>query len=302
MADSKNFKDVGLNNESNQNTSSTPSSDFDRLEDCNEAEFRGATLSLSQETSPAESIAIGGDNDPNGNFSTNVSESKHSSSRTLPSSDVQDFFAVREGALQKAAEQCRPVLLEHMDGDLRGIWLLTEIDHWDAEKERLLFLTEKSLISLKYDFITLKLLDYKRYPLSQFHQIVIGELKYPENSLMPARNQLGVQCKWNMTNQLPVLKRWNPWSRDIPWVTYTSHPLLKMDTAEKMNYNIEDFSKKLVSTLTAGSEQTSPVGPSSSKCKIFYQPIIIESYAGIAAALHNANELGFFKSRGKVSF
>lgn len=57
MAESKNFKDVGLN-ESNQNTSSSPSSDFDRLEDCNEAEFRGATLSLSQETSPAESINI----------------------------------------------------------------------------------------------------------------------------------------------------------------------------------------------------------------------------------------------------
>lgn len=58
MADSKNFKDIGLNNESNQNTSSSPSSDFDRLEDCNEAEFRGATLSLSQETSPAESVNI----------------------------------------------------------------------------------------------------------------------------------------------------------------------------------------------------------------------------------------------------
>lgn len=62
---------------------------------------------------------------------------------------------------------------------------LFRIDHWDAEKERLLFLTEKSLISLKYDFITLKLLDYKRYPLTQFQRITIGELKYPENSLMP---------------------------------------------------------------------------------------------------------------------
>lgn len=68
MADLKNFKDVGLNSESNQNTSSTPSSDFDRLEDCNEAEFRGATLSLSQETSPAESIAIGGDSKLHVNF------------------------------------------------------------------------------------------------------------------------------------------------------------------------------------------------------------------------------------------
>lgn len=62
MAESKNFKDIGLN-ESNQNTSSSPSSDFDRLEDCNEAEFRGATLSLSQETSPAESVNIKADSE-----------------------------------------------------------------------------------------------------------------------------------------------------------------------------------------------------------------------------------------------
>lgn len=117
-----------------------------------------------------------------------------------------------------------------------------------------------------------------------------------------ARNQLGVQCSWDNVHQLPVLKRWNPWSRDIPWVTYTSHPLFKMDTSEKTNYNIEDFSKKLVSTLAAGSEQTSPVASPTPKCEILYQPIVINSYVGIAAALHNANELGFFKSRGKVSF
>ena len=37
-----------------------------------------------------------------------------------------NFCAIQEGALQKAAEQCRPVVLDHLDGDLRGIWLLTE--------------------------------------------------------------------------------------------------------------------------------------------------------------------------------
>lgn len=75
-----------------------------------------------------------------------------------------------------------------------------------------------------------------------------------------------------------------------------------MDTAEKTNYNIEDFSKKLVSILSAENEHSSPISSPSAKCAILYQPIIIESYAGVAAALHNANELGFFKSRGKVSF
>ncbi|GFT49747.1 tumor protein p63-regulated gene 1-like protein [Nephila pilipes] len=349
MANSKDYKDVGLNNDKNQNISgSSPSSDFDRLEDCNEAEFRGATLSLSQETSPPESIAASACDDPNGNIAVDgsVGNRQPSATRAPHSSSIQDFFAVREGALQKAAEQCRPVLLERIDGELRGIWLLTEIDHWDAEKERLLFLTENSLISLKYDFITLKLLDYVRYPLKQFCQIIIGELKYPEKSLMPkingamdffkqrvipklrqgrnfrqptntmqlsvvsnkprsavARNQLGVQCSWSSAEQIPVLKRWNPWSREIPWVTYTSHPLFKMDTTEKTNYNIEDFSKKLIAVISDENTTEPPLAtPTSGPCQILYQPIIIESYAGLAAALHNANELGFFKSRGKVSF
>ncbi|XP_042899353.1 tumor protein p63-regulated gene 1-like protein isoform X1 [Parasteatoda tepidariorum] len=352
MANSKNYTDVGLNNDRNLNISnSSPSSDFDRLEDCNEAEFRGATLSLSRETSPPESVAAAGLDDLNGNVGAEASgddKRRPSSTRLARSTNVQDFFAVREGALQKAAEQCRPVLLDHMDGDLRGIWLLTEIDHWDTEKERLLFLTEKSLISLKYDFITLKLLEYQRYDLKKFSQIVIGELKYPEKSLMPkingamdflkqriipklrvgrnfrqpveqnpakmtvvasrprsavARNELGVQCSWGSLEQIPALKRWNPWSREIPWATYTSHPLFKMDTAEKTNYNIEDFSKTLVNTLSEGSNSATPMAsPSTPLCKVLYQPIIIESYAGLAAALHNANELGFFKSRGKVSF
>ncbi|GIX86577.1 tumor protein p63-regulated gene 1 protein [Caerostris extrusa] len=120
---------------------------------------------------------------------------------------------------------------------------------------------------------------------------------------MPARNQLGIQCSWSSSEQIPVLKRWNPWSREIPWVTYTSHPLFKMDTAEKTNYNIEDFSKKLVATVCGESANEIPAAtPSSGTCRVLYQPIIIESYAGLAAALHNANELGFFKSRGKVSF
>ncbi|GFX21637.1 uncharacterized protein TNCV_1400511 [Trichonephila clavipes] len=129
MANSKDYKDVGLNNDKNQNVSgSSPSSDFDRLEDCNEAEFRGATLSLSQETSPPESIAASVCDDPNGNVEADGSVGKRQSStaRAPHSSSIQDFFAVREGALQKAAEQCRPVLLERIDGELRGIWLLTD--------------------------------------------------------------------------------------------------------------------------------------------------------------------------------
>jgi len=63
--------------------------------------------------------------------------------------------------------------------------LYHRIDHWDNEKERLIFVCDRSLIVMKYDLITLKLLEYKRYLLSQFDRISIGSLEYPEGSLIP---------------------------------------------------------------------------------------------------------------------
>ncbi|KAL1476987.1 hypothetical protein MTO96_017856 [Rhipicephalus appendiculatus] len=33
---------------------------------------------------------------------------------------------------------------------------------------------------------------------------------------MPPRNQEGVRCIWDQGSQLPVLKDWNPWCREIP--------------------------------------------------------------------------------------
>jgi hypothetical protein len=37
-------------------------------------------------------------------------------------------------------------------------------------------------------------------------------------------------------------------------------------------------------------------------CRVEYKPIIIETYLGLASLFHNANSLGFYKVRGKVSF
>lgn len=67
MANSNDYKEIGLNSDKNKNVAeSSPSSDFDRLEDCNEAEFRGATLSLAPETSspPEPNVASGGGESP----------------------------------------------------------------------------------------------------------------------------------------------------------------------------------------------------------------------------------------------
>lgn len=59
------------------------------------------------------------------------------------------------------------------------------ISIWDTEKERLVLLTTKYLYSVKYDFISLKILEYSQVSLTNLDTVVIGELIYPSSSLAP---------------------------------------------------------------------------------------------------------------------
>ncbi|XP_075746400.1 tumor protein p63-regulated gene 1-like protein isoform X3 [Rhipicephalus microplus] len=256
-----------------------------------------------------EAVQHAGSLDGNsGSAAENVSTASSSSiarqfSRELSEEETKEYFSVREGAVEKAAEQCSPVLMKHLDGELRGVWLLTEIDHWDTEKERLLFLTDYSLIVLKYDFITLKLLEYRRLHLKTFDVVQVGLLTYPNKSLMPPRNQEGVRCIWDQGSQLPVLKEWNPWCREIPWVTFTSHHL-RTTSMGSSHHDVGLFSRALAEAVT---QLDVPQAPPASlvrctPCRVLYEPIVVCSYLGVAAAFHNTTQLGFFKARGKVSF
>ncbi|XP_077510949.1 tumor protein p63-regulated gene 1-like protein isoform X2 [Amblyomma americanum] len=387
----------------NANTVPSPSdmSDVERLEDYPEADFRGMTLSLSQETTEATSpsqpaaqqcgadvsclvsnrcLADASSLDGNtGSPAENASTASTSSivrqfSRELSEEETKEYFSVREGAVEKAAEQCSPVLMKHLDGELRGVWLLTEIDHWDTEKERLVFLTDYSLIVLKYDFITLRLLEYRRLHLKAFDVVQVGLLTYPNKSFMPKlssvmdtvrdrlvsprhrgggsggggmthaaaaaaaaappsrdvltgcgdfeteevaplfpascsspdnspRNQEGVRCIWDRGTHLPLLKDWNPWCREIPWVTFTSHHL-RATSVGGAHHDVALFSRALVEAVSQldASQAPPPSLVRCTPCRVLYEPIVVCSYVGVAAAFHNTTQLGFFKARGKVSF
>lgn len=84
-------------------------------------------------------------------------------------------------------------LLSKLGYSLSQVYVLTlcnccccsRITTWDVEKERLVLLTEKSLLIIKYDFINLRLVEYKRLSLALFDRVAIGELKYPDGSFIP---------------------------------------------------------------------------------------------------------------------
>ncbi|XP_026747706.1 tumor protein p63-regulated gene 1-like protein isoform X1 [Trichoplusia ni] len=257
--------------------------------------------------------------------------------------NIKDFFTYRKGVVDTAIQECITVLLFPEDGEYLGSWLLTEITLWDNEKERIVLLTSRLVMTIKYDFIAMKQLDFKKTYLDDLDTIVIGELVYPPSSLVPRLNGIasgvttvvkdcvidrlcrrpsheepdehqtsrlfdpkyfeprerhlrGVRLMWNKGEPLPLKTVWNPFSQDVPFITFASHPIFwhKEGTAEeKSTYDMETFAVKLQRAI-----EHMP----SSACCIHHSPIVIQSYVGVTSLLHNKAGMGFFKVRGKFSF
>ncbi|KAK3909380.1 Tumor protein p63-regulated gene 1-like protein [Frankliniella fusca] len=178
---------------------------------------------------------------------------------------VRNLFSSREGLVNQAVTDSIEAFFNlELDGDILGRYILTEINIWDAEKERLVLLTTNSLLVIKFDFIALKPLEVRRTPLQQFDTIVVGDLVYPPASLVPrmnglasgvstvvkgcllhwtrpselchtaldisqfeprARDMKGLRVMWNNGQPIAFSKRWNPFNNDIPFLTFASHPL-----------------------------------------------------------------------------
>ncbi|XP_063620569.1 tumor protein p63-regulated gene 1-like protein isoform X1 [Cydia splendana] len=340
----------------------------DLLDD--DLEFRGGTLQLSSENNTEEqggssntlgvntskpSVLSGADSLPSNSSTSSLAEGRPQEANAsaappepqtvYPRYDVpfnreniQDFFTFRKGVVESAIQECITVLLFPEDGEYLGSWLLTEITLWDNEKERIVLLTSRLVMTIKYDFIAMKQLDFKKTYLDDLDTIVIGELVYPPSSLVPRlngiatgvttvvkdvvidrlcrrpsdegdaklfdykyfepreRNLRGVRLMWNKGEPLPLKMAWNPFSQDVPFITFASHPIYwhkDDEVEERSTYDMEIFAQKLQRAVEA---------MASSSCCIHHAPIVIQSYVGVTSMLHNKTSMGFFKVRGKFSF
>ncbi|XP_054537304.1 tumor protein p63-regulated gene 1 protein isoform X3 [Pan troglodytes] len=134
------------------------------------------------------------------------------------------YFATRPGAIETAMEDLKGHVAETSGETIQGFWLLTKIDHWNNEKERILLVTDKTLLICKYDFIMLSCVQLQRIPLSAVYRICLGKFTFPGMSLDKRQGE-GLRIYWGSPEEQSLLSRWNPWSTEVPYATFTEHPM-----------------------------------------------------------------------------
>jgi len=203
------------------------------------------------------------------------------------------FFSKKEDVahVQKVAEES---IVQPADGHFEGLWILTEIDHWNNNHEKVVILTEKNLILVKYDFITKKIKFQDRVILKNIQKIQLGEIIFPPKSIMKPRNQVGIRIVFGSVESLGFMEKWNPMSTKIPYVTFTDHPLAKAaGDVDIPHYCMEKFATHLEKRL---SSENSDVKVDRSL------PIVVECYGNVASVIFNQSSLGFSKERNGVNF
>ncbi|XP_055424710.1 tumor protein p63-regulated gene 1 protein isoform X4 [Bubalus kerabau] len=210
------------------------------------------------------------------------------------------YFVTRPGVIETAMEDLKGHITKTSGETIQGFWLLTEIDHWNNEKERILLITDKTLLICKYDFIMLCCVQLQWIPLSAIYRICLGKFSFPAMSLDKRQGE-GLRIYWGSPEQQPLLVRWNPWSTEMPFATFTEHPMKY--TSEKFLEicKLSGFTSKLVPAIQNTHKNSTESGRGKG-LTVLTEPILIETYTGLMSFIGNRNKLGYSLARGSIGF
>ena len=63
------------------------------------------------------------------------------------------------------------------------VYISPRIDHWDVERERIVFVTKINFFSIRYDFISQVVSEIRTVPLVLVDELVYGPITYPRFSV-----------------------------------------------------------------------------------------------------------------------
>ncbi|XP_059543350.1 tumor protein p63-regulated gene 1 protein isoform X2 [Myotis daubentonii] len=181
-----------------------------------------------------------------------------------------------------------------------GSTSLHGIDHWNNEKERILVITDKTLLICKYDFIMLSCVQLQRIPLNAVYRICLGKFAFPGMSLDKRQGE-GLRIYWGSLEQQSLLSRWNPWSTEVPYATFTEHPMRYTSEQFLEICKLSGFMSKLVPAIQNALKSSSGSGGGKG-LMVLTEPILIETYMGLMSFIGNRNKLGYSLARGSIGF
>ncbi|XP_027704532.1 tumor protein p63-regulated gene 1 protein [Vombatus ursinus] len=213
---------------------------------------------------------------------------------------TRKYFVTRPGAIETARQDLKNHVDETMGEAIQGFWLLTEVDHWNNEKERVVAITDNTLLICKYDFIMLSCLQFQRIPLSSICRICLGKFAFPGTSLDKRQGE-GIRISWGKSEEQSFLSRWNPWSTEVPYATFIEHPT--KNSSEKFSEicKMSAFIAKLVSAVQNAHKTSSGPGRGQ-EVMVSTEPILMETYTGLMSFIGNRNKLGYSLARGSIGF
>ncbi|EDO34029.1 predicted protein, partial [Nematostella vectensis] len=212
------------------------------------------------------------------------------------------YILLQEGQFESALEECKKILHPEKDGKIINGYLLTEIDHWDHEKERVVIITEKQLVIVKYNFIGLRVDDHRKIPLIKCDKIQTGRFVYPKNTMMiPRHFQVGLRIYAGKNETLSTLQNWNPWFKALPHVTFGRHKGSELMDRIPRYMELNYFEQEVLSAIKAAQNELHP-GAAENSLEFSSDPILIEVYCGASPMFHNWGLLGYRRDRGSFGY
>nr|XP_044627226.1 tumor protein p63-regulated gene 1 protein isoform X5 [Equus asinus] len=119
--------------------------------------------------------------------------------------------------------------------------------------------------------------------------------------LLTERQGEGLRIYWGSPEQQSLLSRWNPWSTEVPYATFTEHPMKY--TSEKFleTCKLSGFMSKLVPAIQNAHKNSTGSGRGKG-LMVLTEPILIETYTGLMSFIGNRNKLGYSLARGSIGF
>lgn len=189
------------------------------------------------------------------------------------------------------------------DGPVHGVWLLTFVNHWNLEQERLVVLTDRSLLRVKYNFLQQRVEKCTRLALADVEGLTLGRVRYAAHSF--AENLQSVSrgapisrpgVRILMRGDEPsAWERWNPRSKKMGErrAVFCSHndvaggvPLI-----EPLE-SVDHFAAALQRALAVAAPTLTPVAAD----------IALDSMLGLPAIVYNESRLGEWRTRGSIAF